>query len=178
MKIGFHGTSQQAAERILVEGYKPQDKNWTIASNNCYVFHGKDNHEAMRRAFNQAMSSAMRWRFCRRSVIAINLDGLELKPDPDCVPDYAWEITSPWNKDRIVGRWTDVYELSSMKPMMKFIMDSRNQIHSTSKIKLTPLQKIISENMAKFHMNPTFIPIKENYRNHQLTWSAPRRVHV
>ncbi len=173
MKIGFHGTSKESAFSILENGYKQCGKNWTTSLPNCYIFHSDDTNSAFQLAFNQGMNRSLSYKKSYRAVIAIDIDGLDIVPDFECHPhECAWRIISEWNTSRIVGIWGDIYDISPVKPFMKFIMKDKIKLMNT--INANPVEKIIGENIKQLEMFPDIkVPIKKYYDSGGFCWDAP-----
>jgi hypothetical protein len=178
MKIGFHGTSLQAAQSILKEGWKvpPNSSNWTLSTGNPYVLTDVDSDNwnfCFEEAISQSSSKALKEVLPnKRAVIAFNLGSKPLKKDYNHHADYAYEVDGGFCSDDIEAIWCDDWDISEFRIFADFRMKNHS-VFIPDYSNRTPIQLAILKSLKSYSMEEVCIPIKEIYRKNsgKFVWS-------
>ena len=113
MVLGYHGTSLDAAQKILQEGYKSTtNKFWKVSTGNCHVFSSDSFDKAVFQSLNASIISPSR----KRAVLVIDITNKQKKIDKHCQQEDAYEILEEVKKEDIVAIYADAKKLH---PLLK-----------------------------------------------------------
>ena len=108
MILGYHGTSLDAAQKILKEGYKSKPtKLWKVSTGKCHVFSSNSFDNAVFQSLNATIISHSQ----KRAVLAIDITNKNKRLDKHCGQEDAYEILEEVNKKDIVAIYSDIKPL-------------------------------------------------------------------
>lgn len=184
MKIGFHGTSIQAATSILKNGWKipPNSRNWTLSTGNAYVLTDKDKdnwNTCFEVAMTQSSSKALKEdHINKRAVIAFNLGSKPLKKDDHHHKEFAYEVEDGFYSWDVEAIWVDEWDISEFQVFGDFTMKN-NKAFIPNYTYRTPLQLAMTKALRSYSMDKVEAPIKEMYRKNSrfFAWNPTKTEH-
>jgi hypothetical protein len=176
MKVGFHGTSIQAATAIMANGWKNilNNQNWKVSTGNAFVLTDKDHmEECFQLAFTQATSKALKEPFVsKRAVVAFDISSKKKIADTNHHKEWAYEIPESFYSWDVLAVWSDEHDISACKVFMDHAMKKVKNFIPATDLR-SPVEKLLADNLKSYTLDPIHLPIKEVYRkNHRYyTWN-------
>lgn len=144
----LHGTSLQNALSILKNGFKPTIKNWSVASDRCYLFKSDDatKNEEFAKAMTQGLTACYKLKHsCRPAVILVDITGIDYIPDdPIYCPDIlsSIQIECCYVKDNIKGIYSAGMNVAWAKLISAYHVYTNGQQNT---LRLSSREKKLSE---------------------------------